>query len=74
VLQGTACSVSPVQLAPPLAGAGLVQVRVWFRVPPPHVAVHVVLLTHPDQLPSTGAKAKRSQQGCCSKLYEHSEA
>jgi hypothetical protein len=42
-----------VQLAPPLAGAGLVHVRVWLRVPPPHVAVHVVLLTHPDQLPST---------------------
>jgi hypothetical protein len=67
VLQGTVCSDCPVQLAPPLAGAGLLQVRVWLRVPPPHAAVHLVLLTHSDQLPSTGAKAKHIQQ-CCSLL------
>lgn len=32
------CWASPPHVAPPLAGAGFVQVRVW--VPPPHVTLH----------------------------------
>ena len=41
--------VGPEQVAPPFAGAGLVQVRVW--VPPPQFAEHVVQSLQP---PSTG--------------------
>lgn len=36
VLHG--CWAAPLHVAPPLAGVGFVQVRVW--VPPPHVALH----------------------------------
>jgi hypothetical protein len=53
VLHGTVCSELPGQLMPPFAGAGLMQVRVCVSEPPPHVTVHVVLLAHSLQLPST---------------------
>jgi hypothetical protein len=53
VLQGTVCSELPGQVAPPGSGAGLVQVRFWVSVPPPHVLVHAVLLAQEDQLPLT---------------------
>jgi hypothetical protein len=42
----------PGQLRPPLAGVGLVQLRVCISNPPLHVAEQVVLLTHSLQLPS----------------------
>jgi hypothetical protein len=54
VLHATVCELSPGHTAPPFWGAGLLQVRVWLSVPPPHVAEHVPL-THADQLPSTAA-------------------
>jgi hypothetical protein len=55
VLQGTVCVEGPEHGAPLPWGGGLVQVRVWLRVPPPHDAVHEVMLAQADQLPSAGA-------------------
>jgi hypothetical protein len=51
------CSAAPGQVAP-FTGAGLVQVRVWVSVPPPQDLVHVVLLAHGDQAPSTVVEYK----------------
>jgi hypothetical protein len=56
VLHATVCSPLPAQLAPPLAGAGLVHVCVCMSVPPPHVAEQAVLLAHSLQLPSTALR------------------
>jgi hypothetical protein len=55
VLQATCWASGPVHVAPPWAGAGLVHVRVWVSVPPPHVAVHVPL-TQTDQPPLTASR------------------
>jgi hypothetical protein len=61
VLQGTVCVEGPEHGAPLPWGAGLVQVRVWLRVPPPHDAVHAVMLAQADQLPSAAGSV--SMQG-----------
>ena len=45
--------VCPLHFAPPLAGGGLVQVRMRFRAPPPHVREHFVQRFHSVKLPST---------------------
>jgi hypothetical protein len=59
-LQAMVCSAAPGQFAPPFAGAGLVQVRDWVSVPPPHDLVHAVLLTHGDQAPSAADRKSQS--------------
>jgi hypothetical protein len=46
------CCEMPGQLRPPLAGVGLVHVRVCISDPPLHVAEQAVLFTHSLQLPS----------------------
>jgi hypothetical protein len=46
-----ACEDSPLQLAPPFAGAGFVQVRVW--MPPPHVAEHAPKAVQPPSARGT---------------------
>ena len=50
--------VSPTQLAPPLAGAGLLQKRVRVCVPPPHVTLQVLQELQPPQFPFTGTPVK----------------
>ena len=55
VPQGCFCTPSPTQGWPPWAGAGLVQVRVRIRSPPPHVFVQVVHAFQSPHIPSTGA-------------------
>jgi hypothetical protein len=52
-LHGTICVLLPSQSSPPSAGAGLVHVRICVSWPPPHGAVHAVVLNQSLQLPST---------------------
>ena len=51
-------SLSPIQSSPLFAGGGLVQLRVWICLPPPHVTVHSLQGPQLDQFPST-AKAEQ---------------
>jgi hypothetical protein len=64
VLHPTVCSELPGQLRPPLAGVGLVHVRVCVSDPPAQVTVHVVLSTHSLQLPSIGHAAVLHATAC----------
>ena len=50
--------VSPTQLSPPLAGAGLLQSRVRVCVPPPHVTLQVLQVFQIPQFPLTGTTVK----------------
>ena len=50
--------VSPTQLSPPLAGAGLLQSRVRVCVPPPHVTLQVLQVSQIPQFPLTGTTVK----------------
>ena len=50
--------VSPTQLSPPLAGAGLLQSRVRVCVPPPHVTLQVLQVFQLPQFPFTGTTVK----------------
>ena len=50
--------VSPIQLSPPLAGAGLMQSRVRVCVPHPHVTLQVLQVLHLPQFPFTGTTVK----------------
>ena len=54
--------VSPKQLAPPLAGDGLLQLRVRVCVPPPHVTLQVPQLAQPPQFPSTRTTVKTTTE------------
>ena len=50
--------VSPTQLSPPLAGAGLLQSRVRVCVPHPHVTLQVLQVFQLPQFPFTGTTVK----------------
>lgn len=61
-LQVIFCTDMPSQKAPPLSGAGLVQVRVRFWTPRPHGALQADHSVHKDQPPLTvgGGAEERS--------------
>ena len=42
----------PEQVAPPFEGSGLLQRRVWVRLPPPQGTVHPDQLPHAPQFPA----------------------
>ena len=59
----TFCSrASPVQLAPPNCGMGLLHVLCLFWVPFPHVTVHSVHSDQSDQPPSTMKEQSRCKE------------
>ena len=74
VVQAIFCTLCPSQKAPPLSGAGLVQVRVRFWYPRPQRLLHTDHSVQVDQPPFTGRrKVIKCRLSVCVGAHRHTQ-